>query len=160
MDAKLKKLLETNKIKYQIVNHKKVYTAFNEAETQHMKPKEIAKTVLLKAGKEYILVVIPSQKYVDFKKVQKTLVSAKGGSASGGKKVSMAKESDIAKILKTKIGLIHPFGNLFKLPVFIDRSLLKQKRMVTSAGSYTESIGIKPKDFEKLALPVKGNFSK
>lgn len=151
MDTKLKKFLDQNKIKYNLAEHKKVYTAFNEAETQHLNMKEVAKAVLVKTEKTFAMVVVPAAKYVDFKKVQKAL---------GAKKVSMAKEADILKVLKTKIGLIHPFGTLYGLPVLVDSTLLKQKKLVASAGSYTESVEIRPKDFEKVTNPVKGSFSK
>lgn len=151
MDNKLKKFLDSNKIKYEVVEHKKVYTAFNEAETQHVNPKEVAKTVLVKTDKDFALVVVPAAKYVDFKKVKKALKV---------KKVSMAKESDIAKNLKSKVGLIHPFGSMYKLPTLIDNVLLKQKKIIASAGSYTESVKIKPRDFEKIVEPIKGSFSK
>lgn len=160
MDSKLKTLLDSNKIKYTLREHRKVYTAFNEAETQHLKAKAVAKTVLVKSypsdrsdrsHSSYSLVVVPAAKYVDFKKVKKALKA---------RKVSMAKESDIKKVLKTKVGLIHPFGNLYKLPVLLDNSLAKQKTLITSAGSYIESVEIKTKDFEKLVQPVKGTFSK
>ena len=151
MDAKLKKFLDNSKIKYKVVEHKKVYTALNEAETQHLNEKTVAKTVLVKTDKDYAIVVVPAAKYVDFNKVKKALKT---------KKVRVAKESDMAKVLKTKIGLVHPFGNLYKLPVLVDNSLLKQKTFIASAGSYTESIEIKPKDFEKLVKPAKSTFSK
>ncbi|MDZ4244116.1 MAG: YbaK/EbsC family protein [Candidatus Doudnabacteria bacterium] len=116
-----------------------------------MNEKTVAKTVLIKADKDYALVIVPAAKHVDFSKVKKTLKA---------KKVSMAKESDMAKVLKTKIGLAHPFGNLYKLAALIDNSLLKQKTLIASAGSYTESIEIKPKDYEKLVQSTKGSFSK
>ena len=144
MDKKLKTFLDKNKIKYSLSEHKKVYTAFNEAETQHLKGKEVAKTVLVKT-----IVVVPAIKHVDFGKVKKALKA---------KKVSMAKESDITKVLKTKIGLIHTFG--YDLPVLVDNSLLKQKELVMSAGSYTESLEMKPKDFLKVVEAVKGSFGK
>lgn len=151
MDTKLKNYLTKNKIKYTLHEHKKVYTAFNEAETQHLKAKVVAKTVLAKTDSGFALVIVPAQKYVDFNKVKKTLRA---------KKVGMAKESDITKVLKTKIGLVHPFGNLFKLPVLLDNSLAKQKALIASAGSYTESVEIKTKDYIKLVEPVKGSFCK
>ena len=151
MDKKLEKFLKENKIKYQLHEHKKVFTAHDEAQTQHIKTKEVAKVVLVKCDKDFALVVIPAQKYVDFKKVKKVLKA---------KKVSMAKESDITKVLKTKIGLIHPVGNLFQLPTLLDNPLAKQKTIMASAGSYTESIELKVKDFIKLVQPIKGAFSK
>jgi|SRR3989344_2191514 len=158
MDAKLKKFLEANKIKFKLHEHKKVFTAHDEAQTQHVKTKEIAKVVLVKVGKSFALVVIPAQKYVDFVKVKKVLRASLPAGEAG--KVSMARESDITKILKTKIGLIHPFGNLFKLPTLLDNSLAKQKQIIASAGSYTESLEIKSSDFLKSVQPLKGSFSK
>lgn len=156
MDTKLKNFLDKNKIKYEVSEHKKVYTAFNEAETQHLKGKEVAKTVLIKywsnsSHSSYSLVVVPAVKHVDFGKVKKALKA---------KKVSMARESDITKVLKTKVGLIHPFGNLYNLSVLMDNALLKQKSIIASPGSYTESIEFKPKDFVKVVVPLKGSFSK
>lgn len=151
MDTKLKKFLAANKIKYKLHEHKKVFTAHDEAQTQHIKTKEIAKAVLVKSDKNFALVVVPAQKYVDFGKVKKALKT---------KKVSMAKESDITKVLKTKIGLIHPFGNLYTLPVLLDNSLAKNKKLMASAGSYTESVELKSSDFVKVVKPIKGSFSK
>ncbi|KKW29313.1 MAG: hypothetical protein A3K06_03025 [Candidatus Doudnabacteria bacterium RIFCSPHIGHO2_01_52_17] len=151
MDKKLQKFLDENKVKYEVVEHKKVYTAFNEAETQHLNVKEVAKAVLVKTDSGYGLVVVPAAKYVDFAKVKKALKA---------KKVSMAKEEDIAKVLKTKIGLIHPFGNLYGLPVLLDNALTKPDKIVASAGSYTESLELKPKDFVRAAAPATGSFSK
>ncbi|OGE79527.1 MAG: hypothetical protein A2751_00320 [Candidatus Doudnabacteria bacterium RIFCSPHIGHO2_01_FULL_46_14] len=151
MDKKLEKFLKENKIKFALHEHKKVFTAHDEAQTQHIKTKEIAKVVLVKSDKSFALVIVPAQKYVDFKKVKNALKA---------KKVSMAKESDITKILKTKVGLIHPFGNLYELPVLLDNSLAKQKKLHASAGSYTESIELKTSDFAKLVQPIKGSFAK
>lgn len=151
MNTKLKNFLDQNNIKYEVHEHKKVYTAFNEAETQHLKVKEVAKVVLVKTEKNYVLVVVPAGKHVDFTKVKKALKA---------KKVSMARENDIAKILKSKIGLIHPFGNIYNLPVVCDNSLLKQRKLIASAGSYTESLTVSVKDFIKLAQPLKGKLTK
>ena len=161
MDKKLEKFLKENKIKFELHEHKKVYTAFNEAETQHLKAKEVAKVILVKTALpknarpsifgQFALIVIPAQKYVDFGKVKKALKA---------RKVSMGKESDIAKVTKTKVGLIHPFGNLYELPVLLDNALAKQKILMASAGSYTESIEIKTIDYIKLVQPIKGAFFK
>jgi prolyl-tRNA editing enzyme YbaK/EbsC (Cys-tRNA(Pro) deacylase) len=112
----------------------------------------------------FVLIVLPAGKYVDFGEIKKALKA---------KKVSMASEKDITKYLKTKVGLLHPFGSLFKLPhhpslspkvarglgVLLDKGMMKTKKMIASAGSYTHSVEISLKDFEKLAQPVKGVFA-
>ena len=48
MDKKLEKFLTDNKIKFELHEHKKIFTAHDEAQTQHLKTQEIAKVVLVK----------------------------------------------------------------------------------------------------------------
>src|SRR3989338_6248125 len=81
MDSKVKKLLETDKIKYKLLPHRKVYTAFTSAETQHMDTKQIVKVVLAKLSKpsvhllkgggpavlDFVFVAVPAGKRVDLK---------------------------------------------------------------------------------------------
>jgi prolyl-tRNA editing enzyme YbaK/EbsC (Cys-tRNA(Pro) deacylase) len=163
-ENKITKLLDEAKTKYKLIEHRVVYTAHDAAQTTKKKLSEIAKVVLVKADKDFVLIVLPAGKYVDLGGIKKALKA---------KKVSMASEKDITKYLKTKVGLLHPFGSLFKLPhhpslspkvarglgVLLDKGMMKTKKMIASAGSYTHSVEISLKDFEKLAQPVKGVFA-
>jgi Ala-tRNA(Pro) deacylase len=144
----LEKLLKQNKVKYEVIEHRKVYTAFDSAETQDLKLSEVAKAVLLK-GKNLFLAVLPAGSNCDFKALSKL----------AEEKLSMAKEKDITAKLKTKIGLIPPFGSLFKIPVLLDKKLLNNKKINLPAGSYTESVIINTKDYLKLENPKVGSFS-
>ena len=145
----LEKLLKQNKIKYEVVEHRKVFTAFDSAETQDVKLTEVAKAVLLKGKKNLYLAVLPAGNNCDFKALSKLTAD----------KVSMAKEKDIITKLKIKVSLIAPFGSLFKIPMFIDKKLLKNKKINLPAGSYTESVVMSVKDYLKLENPVEGNFA-
>jgi len=145
----LEKLLKQNKIKYETIEHRKVYTAFDSAETQDVKLSEVAKAVLLKGKKNLYLAVLPAGNNCDFKALSKL----------ASDKLSMAKEKDINTKLKTKIGLIPPFGSLFGIPVLFDKKLTKNKKINLPAGSYVESIVVSTKDYLKLEKPVLGNFS-
>ncbi len=51
MDKKIQKFLETSGVKFTPIKHRKVYTAFNAAETQGVNMKEVVKTVLVKFDK-------------------------------------------------------------------------------------------------------------
>lgn len=145
----LEKLLKQNKIKYEIVEHRKVFTALDSVATQHMKTSEVAKAVLLKGKKNLYLAVLSAGNNCDFKALSKLT----------GDKVIMAKEKDITTKLKTKIGLIAPFGSVYKLPVLMDKKLVKNKKLNLPAGSYTESVVLNTKDYLKLENPVTGNFA-
>ncbi len=145
----LEKLLKQNKIKYEVAEHRKVFTAFDAAATQDLDVKEVAKAVLLKGKKNLYLAVLPAGNNCDFKSLCKL----------ASDRLSMAKEKDINAKLKTKVGLIPPFGSLFKLPIFIDKKLLKNKKINLPAGSYTESVIMAVNDYIKLENPIQGNFS-
>jgi len=148
---KLKDYLNKNKIKHEILEHKTVYTVYDKAQTLKKKLGEIAKTLALKADKMYILVVVPASHRVDLAKLKKLLKV---------KKLEMVKETVLSKIFKVKPGTQVPFGNFHKIPVYIDRALLKSKVIIVSAGSYTESLKMKAKDLLKTGGELLINFSK
>lgn len=185
MNLKIKKLLEANKIKYKILGHRKVYTAFNAAETQHVDSKQIVKVVLaklsrpslhlLKDGKpaslDFIFIAVPAGKRVDLKKVAKAINDNQSRSYKifiksvpkikkpSKIKAKIASEKDIEKKLKTKIGLLHPFSQLFGYPILVDKKLIQNKKLIVSAASYTESIEITTEDYLKLMEGLQGSFT-
>ncbi|MFH1537240.1 MAG: YbaK/EbsC family protein [Patescibacteria group bacterium] len=149
---KLLKFLDENKVKYEVVEHRKVYTAHDSAKTQKIDPKTVVKTLVMKLDKDYALAMVPANKNLDKAKFKKL--------AKPAKKVDLAKEAWMKKNILGKVGATPPFGSLMKLPVYIDAPLLKNKELIVSSGEYTESIKIKTKDFEKLEPDfIKGSFS-
>ncbi|MDP2684136.1 MAG: YbaK/EbsC family protein [bacterium] len=138
---KLLNHLEKAKAKFDILEHRTVYTAYDLAQTTKSKLQEIAKTVLIKADKNYYLVVIPAHYKLDFAKIKKLLKV---------KKVQIAKENEMKTKFKVKPGAITPFGTIHKAEVIIDNTLLKAKEAIFGSGSFTESIRMKIKDFLKV----------
>ena len=172
MDAKIKKYLESEKIKFQLVAHRKVYTAFNSAETQHVKTNEVTKTVLAKLSNgDFILVCVPAGKRVDLKKIAKSindqalknykLLVKKDPKTKRPKTITakLASEKNILSVLKTKVGLISPFSQVYGLTLLFDNKLAKNKNILISAGSYTESLKLTTTDFLKRMVGIKGNFT-
>jgi prolyl-tRNA editing enzyme YbaK/EbsC (Cys-tRNA(Pro) deacylase) len=147
----LTKFLDKTKVKYNLLKHKVEYTAHDLAQTTKRKLSDIAKVVLVRADKDFVLIVLPAGKYLDLKGI-KTALKAK--------KVSLATEKEIKAKLKTKIGLLHPFGSQYNVKTLLDKGMSKSKKLISSAGSYTDSFELSMKDFEKLVLPIKGAFSK
>jgi len=177
----LEKFLKDAKVKYEVVKHKTVYTALDKAKTLKIKPKEVTKTLVLKLGSgktaQYVLASIPADKNFDKEKFKKlfndwlkkaakadgsTMLTTKGKIFKAVKEIGFAEEKWIKKnIFKTKAGgAVPPFGNLFKTPSFIDKSLLKAKKLVVNAGGFEESVAIMSKQLEKIEGFVQGSFSK
>ena len=157
----LQNLLEKNKIKHEVIDHKTVYTALDSAETQHIKPPEVVKTLVMKINaKKYALALIPANKNLDKKKFLKEVNKwLKKEEEKTVKTIEFAKEAWMKKNLKGKIGATVPFGSLSKMPAFIDRSLLKNKNLVINTGDYEKSIKLATKKFLELEEMAKGIFS-
>jgi len=148
---KLLNHLDKNKTKYEILKHRTVYTAYDAAQTMKRKLQEIAKTLLVKADKRYYLVVIPAHYKLDLSRVKKLLKA---------KKVQLAKEGEMKTKFKVKPGAITPFGTIHKTEVLVDKALLRVRDVIFSAGSFTESIRMKVKDFLKVEEAKTGNLGK
>jgi len=142
--------LEKNKISYEIIPHKTVYTVFDKAQTLKKKISEIAKTLLIKADKNFILTVLPAHLKVDLKKLKKNLKV---------KKIAISKENVIKKILKLKPGTQTPFASLHHLRVLIDKKIFKNPKIIVGGGSYTESLRVKSRDLLKLGGEMVSSFS-
>jgi len=150
---KVIKFLSQNKVKYETINHRTIYTAFDKAATLKIPEKIVGKTLVMRLGKKAVLVLIPANKNLDILKL---------GKITKTKKISFIKEAWIKKNLRgVKIGAIPPFGNLWGILTFIDRSLINLPKIVLNGGDYNFSIKLKGSTLRKL-IPgaVTGNLTK
>jgi Ala-tRNA(Pro) deacylase len=149
---KIINFLDQNKIKYRILEHKKVFTAYDKSQTLKVPEKIVGKTLVVKFNNSLAIVLIGADKNLDFKKLKKIL----------GKEVKLASERLIKnKIKGVKLGAIPPFGNLWGMKTFVDRSLKREKKIILNSGDWQFSIEVSPKDFEKLVGDlVWGSFAK
>jgi len=147
--------LDKRGAKYAIVTHKKVYTAYDAAQTLRRKLDEIAKNLLVKTNKGFVLVLLPASKRLDLKKLKK-LMNAKG---KGIKKIEIPKEGVMVRIFKIKPGALGAFGSVHELEVYMDKNLQKVKKAIFPTGSFTDSVEMAMKEFEKLEKPIVGMFS-
>jgi len=147
--------LDKKGAKFVIVTHKKVYTAYDAAQTLKKRLDEIVKNLLVKTNKGFALVLLPASKRVDLNKLKK-LMNAKG---KGIKKIEIPKEGAMVRIFKVKPGALGAFGSFHDLEVYMDKNLQKVKKAIFPTGSFTDSVEMAMKEFEKLEKPVVGAFS-
>ncbi|MFA6254904.1 MAG: YbaK/EbsC family protein [Patescibacteria group bacterium] len=146
-----KKYLDKKMAKYDELTHKTVYTAYDAAQTLRRELKDIAKSLLIAADKAYIIAVVPAHMRIDLKKLKQALKV---------KKISIPNEKVMLKIFKVKPGTMTAFGGLHQVEVWVDKSLLKTKDIILSAGSFTDSVRMKAKDFIDLEQAKLANFAK
>jgi Ala-tRNA(Pro) deacylase len=156
---KILNFLKKAKVKYEIIKHKTVFTAFDKSQTLKVPEKIVGKTLILKANNSLIFVLIPANKNLDLKKIKKKI----GKDVKRPKeKVELASERLIKKRIKgVKLGAIPPFGNLWGFQTFVDNSIKKEKEIILNGGDWNFSIKIFTKDLKKL-IPdlVFGSFSR
>ena len=63
--------LEKSKYKYEIIKHRTTFTAWDTAQTEKVKPQEVAKTLIIKVDKDWIVAVLPSNKNLNKKDLLK-----------------------------------------------------------------------------------------
>lgn len=173
--------LDKFKIKHEIIKHRVVFTAHDKAATLKLKPKEVAKSIVVSLDKkDHALALIPANKNLNKKKlldlINKTLFSPsylkKSPPASpsflkrglGGVKFSRLDFADErwmkANLKGIKVGATPAFGIFYKLPTFVDSALLKPTKLFVNAGDYEYSLKITPSALMKADLTiVKGNIS-
>jgi Ala-tRNA(Pro) deacylase len=158
---KLEKFLKENKIQYQEIGHRTVYTAHDKAATLRVKEKSVGKTLLIKTDRDLVLVLIPGNKNFDKRKFKKIVNDwRKKTNQKPVKNIDFASETLMKNNLKgVKVGAVPPFGKLWKLSVFVDRSLLKEKEIILNSGNYNSSLKIKQKELRNLDF-IQGIFSK
>ncbi len=155
LPAKLTKYLEEHGVKHQVLEHKTVYTAIDAANTLKRKLEEIAKSLLVKADKDYYLVLIPADHNLDLEKLTKVLKKAYGRDV---KAVKIPGEKIMEEALRIKDGTVAAFGSLYKIPVIMEAKLGKAKKIVLSSGSFNHSVEMAAADFAKLENAVLGAF--
>ncbi len=142
---KLKEFLDKNNVKYVIISHSPVYTAQEIAASTHIPGKELAKTVIVKLDGKMAMAVLPASYRVDFGQLKE---------ASGAKKAELATEAEFKDTFpECDVGAMPPFGNLYGLDVYAAESLAEDEHIAFNAGSHTEVMRLKYKDFERLVKP-------
>lgn len=153
--AKVINYLEKMGVSHEILEHKTVYTAIDAANTLKKKLNEIVKSLVVKADKDYYLVLLPADKNLSEEKLKKAIGKQKGKEV---KTVKIPGEKIIKNALKIKEGALSAFGKIHKLPVIVDKELEDLKKGVFSTGGANHSVEMRVKDFLNLEEATSGNL--
>jgi Ala-tRNA(Pro) deacylase len=88
--------------------------------------------------------VLPADHHIDLEKVEKAI----------GKAVLLDNEQEFKSLFSDcAVGAMPPFGNLYGLPTYVDKSLAEQDYIVFEAGTHTDAIKMAYGDYEKIVKP-------
>lgn len=143
---KLRAYLRDNKVPFMMQHHRVAYTAQGVAASEYLPGQLVAKVVMAIADGDLIMLVLPASHRADLAKVQARV---------GPSRLRLASEHEFAdRFADCELGAMPPFGNMYGLAVYVDRSLTLDQAIVFQAGTHSETIQISYADFERLVKPI------
>jgi Ala-tRNA(Pro) deacylase len=147
---RLKDHLDREKVTYKVLSHRETFTAPELAQALHVPGKELAKVVIVKADKRFVMMVLSANRRVDLKRLKEIFRTSH---------VRLATEAEFNELFPDcELGAMPPFGNLYGLEVTVDQSLTMDEEIVFQAGTRHEAVKLRYQDFASLVRPRVAEF--
>ncbi len=141
----LKQFLDDSHVRYITVHHSPAFTAQEIAASAHISGYELAKTVILKVDGKMAMAVVPAPQHVDLMHLEDLI---------GAGEVALATESEFKqRFPECELGAMPPFGTLYGMDVYVSERLADDEYIAFNAGTHTELIRMRYRDFDRLVNP-------
>jgi Ala-tRNA(Pro) deacylase len=148
---RMEEYLRENGVGFQVQTHEQAFTMQEVAAALRVPGNQVAKVVIVCADKDKVMLVLPAPYRMNVDLVRDMV---------GAKTIRLAKEEEFADLFPDcATGAMPVFGNLYGVPVYVDRSMSEEPDMVFRIGTHRETMKIAYADFVRLARPVVGDFS-
>ena len=149
---RLEEYLRENRVPFETQHHPRAVTAQEVAATEHVPGKLLAKTVMLLADGQMVMLALPAPYQVDLEKA---------AAALGVKEARLAEEDDFEDTFPDcEVGAMPPFGNLYGVPVYVEESLAEDDMIIFRSGTHTDTMSVSYADFERLVEPTAAEFAR
>ncbi len=150
ISRKLKNFLDHEHVHYEILQHPEAYRAVAVAHALHAPEREIAKVVVVKVDSRFVMTVLPATWLVDLHRLRDVFHTPD---------VRLATEDEIKDLFPDcDLGSMPPFGNLYGLEIYVDRSLAEDEQIIFQGGTHSEAVRMRYADFAALVLPIAADF--
>jgi len=148
---RIREYLDSEKVGYEWLPHGEAFPAQEVAETLHVTGKHFAKAVVVHSNGKLIMAVLPASRRLNMHELKEALEA---------KHLEMAPENELSKLCSgCELGAFPPFGNLYGMDTWVDRSLYESEEIVFNAGTHTDAVRMKYSDYARLAKPRVASFS-
>jgi Ala-tRNA(Pro) deacylase len=143
--GKLCEYFDSHHVRYEALTHPVAFTAQETAAAQHVPGRQLAKVVIVRAAGEFAMIVLPASARLDLERAATLL---------GLPHLALASEDEFESLFPgCEVGAMPPLGNLYDLPVWVDRQLTTDENIVFNAGTHTQTIRMRYADFSRLVQP-------
>jgi Ala-tRNA(Pro) deacylase len=148
--TKLIDFLNQSKVRYEVLHHPEAFTAQELAAIEHVSGRSHAKVVMVKTDRELLMTVLPADHRLDLEKLDKI----------AGRQTALATEAEFKSLFPDcAVGSMPPFGQLYGVATYLDKSLAEAERIVFEAGTHSDAIKMRYTDYERLAKPTIADFA-
>ena len=117
---------------FEVIPHRQAYTSVEEARALGMQVDEVLKTLAVRTGSGYALVVIPASRRLDLHLVREAL---------GDSRAHLASEEELGRDFPDyELGALPPLGALLEAQVYVDPEVLGHDTVTFAAGTQTKSV--------------------
>jgi len=147
----LKEYLDERKIRYVTISHSPAFTAQEVAQSAHVPGSQMAKTVMVTVDGTLAMAVLPACQRVDVRELEEI---------TGSDDVTLAHEEEFKDYFPDcEAGAMPPFGNLYDMSVYVSPDLAVEPEIVFNAGSHTELVRMRWRDYYNLVKPRVAEFA-
>jgi len=144
-------LLDEHRVPYEILRHEPAASAQEIASRTHTSGDEVAKAVLVDVDGEPAVAVLPASHRIGIERLREGIGAAAVALLQGG---AIASLGPLAQT-----GCIPPFGRLLGAQTILATALAESLKITFPAGSRTEAVRMRMRDYERVACPTLVNFS-
>ena len=141
---RLRNWLKQNGIPFTVLRHEPVFTSEQAAAVRGTSLASGAKALVVKAGTEFVLLVLPADRKLDSRKARDALKV---------KALRFASKEEVQTLTGLQPGAIPPFGSLFELATYCDPALGENPSINFNAGDHAVSIQMSYSDYVQAEKP-------
>jgi Ala-tRNA(Pro) deacylase len=142
--------LRSRRVWFEPLLHRPASSSTQRAKSMHVPGRCVAKTVLIKAGDEFVMVVVASTSQVDLSKLSDLLrVPASD--------VRLAQLDELVGIFTDcEPGVVPSFGRLYNLATVCDASLAELDELFFAGNTRHEGLRMRSRDYLAIEEPMMG----
>ena len=144
-------LLRKNHVSFREIHHQPTFTSEESARARGEDVRIGGKAILMKVSDEFKLFVLSASLKVDSKAIKRKFCV---------KKIRFANKEELADLTGLVPGCVPPFGRpILDFDLYIDQSIIENKKIAFNAGSLTDSIVMSVEDYLRVADGEMCDFS-
>jgi Ala-tRNA(Pro) deacylase len=146
--------LRSHGVWFEALLHRPVSSSTKRAGSVHVPGRGVAKTVLIKAGDSYLLVLLASTSRIDLSRLSEVLGTPPA-------QVRLATPEELFELfVDCEPGVVPPFGRLYGLTTLVDSELADSAEIIVGANTRHEGLRMLFHDFQKLEEPIRASFTR